>query len=88
VHHLAVKALARFDGELLRIMLPWLPFETSDQVSERLERSPLTDQLPLSAGPVPPRCGGGSSLGTDRPADQNERSPGRCSPGDRSLAVL
>jgi molecular chaperone HtpG len=34
VHHLAVKALARFDAELLRIMLPWLPFETTDgQVS-------------------------------------------------------
>lgn len=30
VHHLGVKALARHDDELLRIMLPWLPFETSD----------------------------------------------------------
>ncbi|WP_256106891.1 HSP90 family protein [Streptomyces sp. ODS05-4] len=29
-HHLAVKALARYDDELLRIVLPWLPFETSD----------------------------------------------------------
>lgn len=29
-HHLAVKALARFDTALLRIMLPWLPFETTD----------------------------------------------------------
>ncbi|WP_338491364.1 HSP90 family protein [Streptomyces sp. SJL17-4] len=29
-HHLAVKALARHDDELLRIVLPWLPFETSD----------------------------------------------------------
>jgi len=30
VHHLGVKALARYDDDLLRIMLPWLPFETSD----------------------------------------------------------
>ncbi|MFJ7166536.1 HSP90 family protein [Streptomyces globosus] len=30
VHHLAVKALARYDDELLRIVLPWLPFETTD----------------------------------------------------------
>ncbi len=30
VHHLAVKALARFDDELLRLLLPWLPFETTD----------------------------------------------------------
>src|SRR5262249_28586845 len=30
VHALAGRALARFDGELLRIMLPWLPFETTD----------------------------------------------------------
>ncbi|MGW2251669.1 HSP90 family protein [Kitasatospora sp. NPDC001660] len=30
VHHLAVKELARYDDELLRIMLPWLPFETTD----------------------------------------------------------
>lgn len=30
VHHLAVKALARFDDELLRMLLPWLPFETTD----------------------------------------------------------
>jgi molecular chaperone HtpG len=29
-HHLAVKALARFDTALLKIMLPWLPFETTD----------------------------------------------------------
>ncbi len=29
-HHLAVKALARFDTGLLRTMLPWLPFETTD----------------------------------------------------------
>jgi molecular chaperone HtpG len=29
-HHLAVKALARFDSGLLSIMLPWLPFETTD----------------------------------------------------------
>jgi molecular chaperone HtpG len=30
VHRLSVKALARHDDELLRIMLPWLPFETTD----------------------------------------------------------
>jgi len=30
VHRLGVKALARHDGELLRIMLPWLTFETTD----------------------------------------------------------
>ncbi|MEU3401595.1 HSP90 family protein [Streptomyces filamentosus] len=30
IHHLAVKALARHDDELLRIVLPWLPFETTD----------------------------------------------------------
>ena len=29
-HHLAVKAMARFDDELLRVLLPWLPFETTD----------------------------------------------------------
>jgi molecular chaperone HtpG len=32
VHRLGVKALARYDEELLRIMLPWLPFETTDGV--------------------------------------------------------
>jgi molecular chaperone HtpG len=30
VHHLAVKALARYDDELLRMLLPFLPFETTD----------------------------------------------------------
>ncbi|MER5930247.1 HSP90 family protein [Streptomyces sp. NPDC002054] len=30
VHHLGVKSLARHDAELLDLMLPWLPFETSD----------------------------------------------------------
>jgi molecular chaperone HtpG len=30
VHRLSVKALARHDDELLRIMLPWLAFETTD----------------------------------------------------------
>ena len=30
VHHLAAKALARYDDELLRMLLPWLPFETTD----------------------------------------------------------
>ncbi|MBE8477879.1 HSP90 family protein [Streptomyces justiciae] len=34
VHHLGVKSLARHDAEMLRTMLPWLPFETTDgQVS-------------------------------------------------------
>jgi molecular chaperone HtpG len=37
VHALGVKALARHDGELLRIMLPFLEFETSDG------RVPLTE---------------------------------------------
>ncbi|WP_328907484.1 HSP90 family protein [Streptomyces sp. NBC_00234] len=30
VHHLGVKSLARHDKELFELMLPWLPFETSD----------------------------------------------------------
>ncbi|MFW5416218.1 HSP90 family protein [Nocardiopsis sp. CNT-189] len=30
VHHLGVKSLARHDPEMLRSMLPWLPFETTD----------------------------------------------------------
>ncbi|MFF0159672.1 HSP90 family protein [Streptomyces sp. NPDC005263] len=30
VHHLGVKSLARHDSEMLRTMLPWLPFETTD----------------------------------------------------------
>jgi molecular chaperone HtpG len=30
VHHLGVKTLARHDPGLLRAMLPWLPFETTD----------------------------------------------------------
>ncbi|MCF2532665.1 HSP90 family protein [Yinghuangia soli] len=30
VHHLGVKAMARHDDELLELMLPWLPFETTD----------------------------------------------------------
>ncbi|MEO3977275.1 HSP90 family protein [Streptomyces sp. CAU 1734] len=30
VHHLGVKSLARQDTEMLRTMLPWLPFETTD----------------------------------------------------------
>ncbi|MBF9067129.1 HSP90 family protein [Streptacidiphilus fuscans] len=30
VHHLAVKALARHDDQLLALLLPWLPFETTD----------------------------------------------------------
>lgn len=30
VHHLGVKALALHDADVLRTMLPWLPFETSE----------------------------------------------------------
>ncbi|NUP33091.1 MAG: HSP90 family protein [Streptomycetaceae bacterium] len=30
VHHLGVKAMARHDDDLLDLMLPWLPFETTD----------------------------------------------------------
>ncbi|MFI1651332.1 HSP90 family protein [Streptomyces avidinii] len=30
VHHLGVKSMARHDPELLGLMMPWLPFETSD----------------------------------------------------------
>ncbi|MGW4897980.1 HSP90 family protein [Kitasatospora sp. NPDC004240] len=30
VHHQAVKSLARHDDELLRMLLPWLPFETTN----------------------------------------------------------
>ncbi|MDN3025117.1 HSP90 family protein [Streptomyces sp. S.PB5] len=30
VHHLGVKSLARHDTDMLRTMLPWLPFETTD----------------------------------------------------------
>lgn len=30
VHHLGVKAMARHDDELFAVMLPWLPFETTD----------------------------------------------------------
>ncbi|MGK5636741.1 HSP90 family protein [Streptomyces sp. URMC 126] len=30
VHHVGVKSLARHDADMLRTMLPWLPFETSD----------------------------------------------------------
>jgi molecular chaperone HtpG len=29
-HHLAVKAMARYDDTLLRALLPWLPFDTTD----------------------------------------------------------
>lgn len=44
VHHLGVKSLARHDKEMLRTMLPWLPFETTDgQVSleEFAQRHPV-----------------------------------------------
>ena len=30
VHHLAVKSLAVHDDEIMRMLLPWLPFETTD----------------------------------------------------------
>lgn len=30
VHHLGVKSLARHDPEMLAVMLPWLPFETTE----------------------------------------------------------
>ncbi|MEV7087106.1 HSP90 family protein [Streptomyces sp. NPDC093085] len=30
VHHLGVKSMARHDPDLFALMLPWLPFETSD----------------------------------------------------------
>ncbi|NEA60347.1 HSP90 family protein [Streptomyces sp. SID13666] len=30
VHHLGVKSLARHDPEMFGVMLPWLPFETTD----------------------------------------------------------
>ncbi|MEV6011134.1 HSP90 family protein [Streptomyces sp. NPDC051976] len=30
VHHLGVKTLARHDADLFKVMLPWLPFETTD----------------------------------------------------------
>lgn len=30
VHHLGVKSLARHDTDMLKLMLPWLPFETTD----------------------------------------------------------
>jgi molecular chaperone HtpG len=29
LHHLGVKALALNDDEMLRVVLPWLPFETT-----------------------------------------------------------
>ncbi|MFE1438575.1 HSP90 family protein [Streptomyces sp. NPDC058739] len=44
VHHLGVKALARHDPEMLRTMLPWLPFETTDgqlSLEEFAQRHPV-----------------------------------------------
>ncbi|MFJ6730303.1 MULTISPECIES: HSP90 family protein [unclassified Streptomyces] len=44
VHHLGVKSLARHDPEMLRTMLPWLPFETSDgrlSLEEFAQRHPV-----------------------------------------------
>ncbi|MFC5805640.1 HSP90 family protein [Streptomyces formicae] len=44
VHHLGVKSLARHDGDMLRTMLPWLPFETTDgrlSLEEFAQRHPV-----------------------------------------------
>ncbi|MET9733939.1 HSP90 family protein [Streptomyces sp. NPDC006458] len=44
VHHLGVRALARHDGEMLRTMLPWLPFETTEgqmSLEEFAQRHPV-----------------------------------------------
>ncbi|WP_344416331.1 HSP90 family protein [Streptomyces glomeratus] len=44
VHYLGVKSLARHDGEMLRTMLPWLPFETTDgrlSLEEFAQRHPV-----------------------------------------------
>ncbi|MDF3302580.1 HSP90 family protein [Streptomyces tropicalis] len=44
VHVLGVKSLARHDTEMLRTMLPWLPFETTDgrlSLEEFAERHPV-----------------------------------------------
>ncbi|MEU6090247.1 HSP90 family protein [Streptomyces sp. NPDC047085] len=44
VHHLGVKSLARHDREMLRTMLPWLPFETTDgqlSLEEFAQRHPV-----------------------------------------------
>ncbi|MFG2311008.1 HSP90 family protein [Streptomyces sp. NPDC048566] len=44
VHHLGVKSLARHDTEMLRTMLPWLPFETTDgrlSLEEFAQRHPV-----------------------------------------------
>jgi molecular chaperone HtpG len=44
VHHLGVKSLARHDQEMLRTMLPWLPFETTDgrlSLEEFAQRHPV-----------------------------------------------
>jgi HSP90 family molecular chaperone len=53
VHHLGVKALALHDDDVLRTMLPWLPFETSegeltlDDLARR-HRTEQTDQAMLA----------------------------------------
>lgn len=44
VHHLGVKSLARHDEWMLRVMLPWLPFETTDgqlSLEEFAQRHPV-----------------------------------------------
>ncbi|MFF4212862.1 HSP90 family protein [Streptomyces sp. NPDC001796] len=44
VHYLGVKSLARHDKEMLRTMLPWLPFETTDgrlSLEEFAQRHPV-----------------------------------------------
>lgn len=44
MHYLGVKSLARHDTEMLRTMLPWLPFETTDgrlSLEEFAQRHPV-----------------------------------------------
>ena len=45
VHHLGVKSLARHDAELLGLMLPWLPFETSDGSMSLQEFSSVHNEI-------------------------------------------
>ncbi|NGO79268.1 HSP90 family protein [Streptomyces sp. YC504] len=45
VHHLGVKSLARHDPELLELMLPWLPFETSDGTANLAEFTAAHPQI-------------------------------------------
>ena len=70
VHHLGVKSLARHDDEMLRMMLPWLPFETTDgqlSLEEFAQRHPVVhftrDRRGVPAGRrrSPPRRASASS---------------------------